>query len=205
MHFTVLYCTLLFINVLLCAVQNSAVLYWNTLYSTVLYCTELFTILQYIAIHSISLHCIVVWKVLQEKHSFLWRFQNYLQRKKCKIFSLGSIISRPWQNQGLLYKHLRYSLSKRSGSLSQLYGAATPKVLEIGLPVIKKKYVVRIKNFLNPKGRKNPISGLKVMAILLKGLILPIDGVASGRVCACSLRSRLLFSFSNSFIVTNST
>ena len=31
------------------------------------------------------------------------------------------------------------------------------------------------------------------MAILLKGLILPIGGVASGRVCACILRSGLVF------------
>ena len=31
------------------------------------------------------------------------------------------------------------------------------------------------------------------MVILLKGRILPIGGVASGRVCACSLRSRLVF------------
>ena len=31
----------------------------------------------------------------------------------------------------------------------------------------------------------------KVKAILLEGWILPIDGVASGKVCACSLRRRL--------------
>ena len=33
--------------------------------------------------------------------------------------------------------------------------------------------------------------GLKVMTILLEGWILPIGGVASGRVCARSLPSRL--------------
>ena len=33
------------------------------------------------------------------------------------------------------------------------------------------------------------------MAILVKGYILPIGGVAPGRVCACSLRSRLVSSF----------
>ena len=49
-----------------------------------------------------------------------------------------------------------------------------------------------IKNFLNPKGHQNPTSGLKVKAILLKVWILPNGGVASGRVCACSLRSRLV-------------
>ena len=30
-------------------------------------------------------------------------------------------------------------------------------------------YFIVIKNFLNPEGQQNPISGLKVMAILLKG------------------------------------
>ena len=50
-----------------------------------------------------------------------------------------------------------------------------------------------IKNFLNPEGHQNPIIGSKVTAILLKGCILPIGGVASGRVCAWSLRSRLIY------------
>ena len=44
-----------------------------------------------------------------------------------------------------------------------------------------------IKTFLNPEGHQNSISGSKVMAILLKGWILAIDGVALGRVCASSL------------------
>ena len=33
---------------------------------------------------------------------------------------------------------------------------------------------------------QNAISGSIVMAILLKGWILPVGGVASGRVCACA-------------------
>ena len=49
-----------------------------------------------------------------------------------------------------------------------------------------------IKNFQNLKGHQNPISGWDVTAILLKGLIWPNGGVTSGRVCACSLRSRLV-------------
>ena len=53
-------------------------------------------------------------------------------------------------------------------------------------------YVIVIKNFLNPEGHPNRITGSKVTAILLKGWILPIGGVASGRVCACSMRSRLV-------------
>ena len=35
-------------------------------------------------------------------------------------------------------------------------------------------YVIVIENFLNPEGNQNPISGSKVMAILLKGWNLPI-------------------------------
>ena len=53
-------------------------------------------------------------------------------------------------------------------------------------------YVIVIKNFLNPEGHQNPISGSKVTVILLKGWLLPIGGVVWGRVCACSLRSRLV-------------
>ena len=37
-----------------------------------------------------------------------------------------------------------------------------------------------IKNYLNPKGHPNPISGSKVTAILLKGRILPIGGASAG-------------------------
>ena len=53
-------------------------------------------------------------------------------------------------------------------------------------------YVIVINNFLNPKAHQHPISGSKVMAILLKGWIWLIGGVALGRVCACSLSSRLV-------------
>ena len=67
----------------------------------------------------------------------------------------------------------------------QLYGAVTPKRLELALPV--KKYVIVIKKFLTPKGHQNTISGSKVTTILMKGWILPIGGAALGRVCARSL------------------
>ena len=53
-------------------------------------------------------------------------------------------------------------------------------------------YFIVIKNFQNPKRHQNPISGSKVTDILLKGWIWPIDGVVSGRVCACSQRGRLV-------------
>ena len=54
-------------------------------------------------------------------------------------------------------------------------------------------------NFLNPEGQQNPISGSKVKAILLKGWILSIERVASGRVYVCSLHSRLVFSITSYF------
>ena len=41
-------------------------------------------------------------------------------------------------------------------------------------------YVIMIKNFLNPEGHQSCIIDSKVMAILVKGYILPIGGVASG-------------------------
>ena len=51
-------------------------------------------------------------------------------------------------------------------------------------------YFIMIKNFLNPEGHQNPFIGSKVTAILLERWIWPIGGVASGRVCACSLRTQ---------------
>ena len=49
------------------------------------------------------------------------------------------------------------------------------------------------KDILNLEGHHNRTTGSRVKAILLKGGILPIGGVASEMVCACSLRSRLDF------------
>ena len=53
-------------------------------------------------------------------------------------------------------------------------------------------YVAQAYGILKLKGHQKYIIFLKVTAILLKGWILPTEGVASGRVCACSLRSRLV-------------
>ena len=54
-------------------------------------------------------------------------------------------------------------------------------------------HVTIFQEILNPKGHPNRITGSKVTAILLKGWILPIGGASSGRVCVCSLRSRLVY------------
>ena len=53
-------------------------------------------------------------------------------------------------------------------------------------------YVTIFKEILNPKGHPNCIYGSKVTAILLNVWILPIGGASWGRVCSCSLRSRLV-------------
>ena len=55
------------------------------------------------------------------------------------------------------------------------------------------------KEILNSEGHPNRNTGSKVTAILLNWWILPIGGASSGRVCACSLRSRLVYSV-NQFI-----
>ena len=46
---------------------------------------------------------------------------------------------------------------------------------------------------LNYKKNQNCIIGSKVTAILLNGWVLPIGGVASGKVWVCSLRRRPVF------------
>ena len=54
-------------------------------------------------------------------------------------------------------------------------------------------YVSKFGEILNLEGHQNRITGLRVRAILLNDWTLPIGEAASGRVCACSLRSRLVF------------
>ena len=90
------------------------------------------------------------------------------------------MFSRPGRSQGLLYKHLRDSLGhswfvkislQRRHALMVGDGASSHKI----------DYVIVIKNFLNPEGHQNRISGSKVTAVLLMGWILPIG-----------LRSRLV-------------
>jgi hypothetical protein len=53
-------------------------------------------------------------------------------------------------------------------------------------------YVVQVKNTLNFEGHQNPMIGSKVTVILLNGWFLPSGEVSQGRVCACSLRRRLI-------------
>ena len=52
-------------------------------------------------------------------------------------------------------------------------------------------HVTNFREILNPEGHPNRITGSKVVEILLSWSDLPIGGASSGRVCACSLCSRL--------------
>ena len=56
----------------------------------------------------------------------------------------------------------------------------------------KTKYINIFKEILNFKEHQNHCIGSKATAICLNGWILPTGGVATGRVCACSLPSRLV-------------
>ena len=60
-----------------------------------------------------------------------------------------------------------------------------------GASTHKIEYVWKFNEILNLEGHQNCTIGSRVMGILLKGDILPIGVVASGRVCAYSLHNRL--------------
>ena len=97
-----------------------------------------------------------------------------------------NVISRPGRSQRLLYKQPRHKLIHQfSESVSQPF---PPTALQLRqTQTVKNRcssykidYVIVIKDFLNPEGHQNPISGSKVTAILLKGCILPIGGASAG-------------------------
>ena len=53
-------------------------------------------------------------------------------------------------------------------------------------------YVRKFKEILNLEEHQNCTTGSRVTVILLNGWILPISEVALGRVCACSLHTKLV-------------
>ena len=139
-----------------------------------------------------------------------------LEVKKNKVLlpfsSAGSpwnprqIISRPGQSQGLLYKHLFHSLINSVNKWavpSNSFMALHAQTVRDSTSSYKIDYVKMINNFLNPEGHQNPFSGSKVTVTLLNGWIWPIGGVALGRVCVCSLRSRLVFGILKIFLPTD--
>ena len=62
-----------------------------------------------------------------------------------------------------------------------------------GASSYKIDYVVKFSEILNLEGHQNCMTGSRVTVILLNRWTLPIGEAASGRVCVCSLRSRLVF------------
>ena len=62
-----------------------------------------------------------------------------------------------------------------------------------GASSLKTNYIDILSDILNPEGHQNHCIGSKVTVILMNGWILPTGGASSGRVCACSLCSRLVF------------
>ena len=91
-------------------------------------------------------------------------------------FSHLALISRPGRSQGLLYKHLCCSFIH--WLIHPLVCHA--RLVRDGSSSYKINYVIVTKNSLNPKWHQNTINNSKVMAILLKGRILPIGGASAG-------------------------
>ena len=98
------------------------------------------------------------------------------------------LISRPWQSQGLLYKHLRHSLINWFSwswfvkiTLQRPYA----QIVDDCASSHKINYVNIFSQIRNLEGHLHRFIGSKVTAILVNGGILPTGGVASRRVCAC--------------------
>ena len=85
------------------------------------------------------------------------------------------------RSQWLLYKQPRDSLINSVSQpfpLTALWRRHAPTVRDSSSSY-KIDFFIVIKNFLNPEGHQNSISGLKVTAILLKGWIWPISGASA--------------------------
>ena len=97
---------------------------------------------------------------------------------------------------GLLYKHCCHTLINyfvQSPSSSPGFTAPpSPKGLRWCFQAWNRLCCTGLENHKKIKVNLNCIIGNKVMAILLNGWILSIGGFSSGRVCACSLHSRLV-------------
>ena len=74
-------------------------------------------------------------------------------------------------------------------------------MVEDGASNQKTSYIPVVQENLTFKGHLNRFIGSKVTEILVNGGILPSGGVASRRVCACSLRSRLVFVIYTCFVM----
>ena len=92
-----------------------------------------------------------------------------------QFFMIWLVLSRPGRSQGLLYKHLRYSLIHSFiDSVSLPFPPIAlrrrhAQTIRDSSSSYKIDYLIVIKTFLNPEGHQNCTSGSNVTAILLKG------------------------------------
>ena len=105
----------------------------------------------------------------------------------------SKVFSRPGRSQGLLYKHLcELLIHELSHPLVKIsFRCRHVLIFEDG--AFSNKNVIIFQENINPEGHLNRSIGSKAMAILVNRGVLPSGGVALGRVCACSLRSSLVF------------
>ena len=126
----------------------------------------------------------------------------YLDNAHWRVVHLKNVQSSafirwPGQSQGLLYiiqkpPSLIYS-SIESSFVKITLQRRHAKLVGDGAFSHKTDQLRKLLEILNKKGLKNQIIGSKIVAIFLGNLwVLSIGGVASGRVCVCSLRSRLV-------------
>ena len=74
-----------------------------------------------------------------------------------------------------------------------LLGLSQSKKVSYGASNDEIGYVAQIHGIPSLEGYMNYIIGSDVMAIFLSVRILPVGGVAPGRVCGCTLHGRLVF------------
>ena len=94
---------------------------------------------------------------------------------RASLHCFYEIFSRPGQSQVLLYKQPR-NVSQSVSNPFPVTALRRRHAQTVGDSTSSYNidFVIVIKNLLNPKGHQNPVSGLKVTAILLKGWIWPI-------------------------------
>ena len=130
---------------------------------------------------------------LQKWEKMRLMLDNNLVLTPC-IISHFPLISRPGRSQGLLYKHLcNWLIHSLSDPLVKIsLWSCHAQAVKNGASTHKTNYIDILKEILNPEGHQNHCIGSKVTAILLNGGILPTGGASSGRVCSCSLRSKIV-------------
>ena len=99
-----------------------------------------------------------------------------MREKKNPFKFFSHFFSRPGRSQGLLYKHLRNSVSD---PLVKIYlRRRHAQMVKIGASSRKTNYIDSFSENLNLEGHYNRCIGSKVTAILLNGWILPTGGAA---------------------------